>query len=191
MSLYFSASTGGFYDPAINGSAIPADAVQITSDDHASLLAAQSGGKVIAADATGHPIAVDPPAPPLDKSKAALCASIDASADAAYAMIGGNSPGRMAEYQQAKDDAAAFKAAGYAGTVPATVACWAQAKDWAAQQACDDILATATSWSQALVAIRTARLTGKGNVDAAADVASATAAANAAIASIGKIPASA
>lgn len=57
--MFYSKSTGGFYDPAINVS-IPADAVQITDDAYQALFAAQSTGKVITADASGNPIAVDP-----------------------------------------------------------------------------------------------------------------------------------
>lgn len=49
---------------------IPADAVEITSEFHAELLAAQSGGKVIRAGEDGKPVAVDPPPPPLDSLKA-------------------------------------------------------------------------------------------------------------------------
>lgn len=58
--IYYAKSTGGFYDTAINGDNIPADAVDITADQHQALLSAQSNGKVITADANGNPIAVDP-----------------------------------------------------------------------------------------------------------------------------------
>lgn len=61
--LFFSKSTGAFYDAHIHGDAIPADAVEITTDEHQALLAAQSGGKIIASDADGKPVAVDPPPP--------------------------------------------------------------------------------------------------------------------------------
>jgi hypothetical protein len=61
MTLYYSKSTDGFYDAEIHGESIPLDAVEITTDLHASLLAAQAGGKVISADENGTPIAIDPP----------------------------------------------------------------------------------------------------------------------------------
>lgn len=61
--MFFSQKTGGFYSPEIHGDTIPADAVYITSEDHAALLAAQSSGQVIRADPNGQPIAVDPPSP--------------------------------------------------------------------------------------------------------------------------------
>jgi len=62
MSLFYSASTRGFYDDAIH-STLPADAKPITEQVRADLLAAQSAGKVIEADADGFPVAVDPPPP--------------------------------------------------------------------------------------------------------------------------------
>jgi len=62
MGMYFSASTRGFYDDAIHAT-LPDDAKPITEMQRANLLAAQSAGKVIEADANGLPIAVDPPPP--------------------------------------------------------------------------------------------------------------------------------
>jgi hypothetical protein len=53
--MFFSASTGGFYDPAIH-STLPADAVRISKARHAELLAARSAGKPIVADAKGRPV---------------------------------------------------------------------------------------------------------------------------------------
>lgn len=61
--MLYSKTTGGFYDRAIHGDNIPADAVEITTDEHAALLAAQSAGKIIQADQNGCPVAVDPPKP--------------------------------------------------------------------------------------------------------------------------------
>jgi len=61
--MFYSQSTGGFYDAAIHGDAIPADAVEITPTEHASLLAGQSNGQRIVADADGRPTLADPPAP--------------------------------------------------------------------------------------------------------------------------------
>lgn len=61
--MHYSKSTGGFYDATIHGDNIPADAVEITAEYHAELLAAQSSGKQITADESGYPIAIDPPQP--------------------------------------------------------------------------------------------------------------------------------
>ena len=61
--MFYAKSTGGFYDTAIHGDNIPADAVEITADEHAALLAGQSAGKRIAAGVDGRPALADPPAP--------------------------------------------------------------------------------------------------------------------------------
>lgn len=139
----------------------------------------------------GETFAAEPPTPSLAEVRIDLCLQIDASADTAYVAIGGPSPGRLAEYKQAKADADAFKAAGYAGTTPDTIACWAEAKAWTAQQACDDILSTAASWETALAVIRRQRLIGKKNVNDAIDATAAQTAADLAIATIQSVPAGA
>ena len=64
--MFYSKTTGGFYATAIHGDNIPPDAVEITANEHADLLAAQSTGKVIQADQNGKPVAVDPPKPTAD-----------------------------------------------------------------------------------------------------------------------------
>lgn len=183
MTLFYSASSGGFYDSVVNA-VIPGDAVEITPDTHAALMLAQAQGDRIQPDAAGKPIAVPPAALTLAQVQADLCATIDAAADAAYVAIGGPSPGRLAEYEQAKADATAFKAAGYAGAVPATVQCWATASGMTPQAAADSILATAAQWMAVLNGVRAARLIGKKAVGDAVTVADAETAAAAAIANI-------
>lgn len=61
--MLYSKQTGGFYSREIHGDNIPADAVEITTEKHDSLLQGQSSGKQITADENGYPILVDPPAP--------------------------------------------------------------------------------------------------------------------------------
>lgn len=61
--MFYSASTAGFYAIEIHGDNIPADAVEITPEQHAALLQGQSVGKVIAADENGYPVLIDPPQP--------------------------------------------------------------------------------------------------------------------------------
>lgn len=56
--MFYSATTGGFYDLKIHK--IPADAVEITQAVYTSLLDDQAQGKVIACDVKGYPISVDP-----------------------------------------------------------------------------------------------------------------------------------
>lgn len=134
----------------------------------------------------GQLVAPTPPtaAQQLANAQAAGCASIDSAADSVYVQVGGPSPGRLAEYQQANTDAQAFKTAGYTGTIPQTIQCWATAANLTAQAAADNILATASQWEAILVGIRSARLLGKANVNAATTVAAAQSAAATAIANV-------
>lgn len=98
---------------------------------------------------------------------------IDADTDAIYGAMLGN---RAEEYTLAANEAQAFKAAGYAGTVPGSVQSWATAKGWMAAQSADDILATAAQWLGAQSAIRAQRLLRKEQVRVATDAAGITAA---------------
>lgn len=59
--MFYAGSTGGFYVREIHGENIPADAVEITKEEHAALLAGQSKGRRIEADANGRPTLIDPP----------------------------------------------------------------------------------------------------------------------------------
>ena len=61
--MFYSPTTGGFYTREIHGDNIPADAVEITIEEHQALLEGQSMGKVIVADENGRPILQDPPPP--------------------------------------------------------------------------------------------------------------------------------
>lgn len=114
-------------------------------------------------------------APPVVVDRPALIADIDRRADVLRLEIVGD-PVRVEEYRLARDEAAAYIAAGYTGTVPSTVQAWATAKTWTARQAADDIAATAQAWESALYAIRSIRLIGKESVrNAATDNAAQTA----------------
>lgn len=73
--MFYSKSTSGFYDPAIHGGNMPADAVEITKDEHAALIAGQAEGKIIAADASGRPVLQDSPAPTAEQIAAAVTAA--------------------------------------------------------------------------------------------------------------------
>lgn len=168
--MYYAKSTGGFYDPAIHGDNIPADAVEITGEEHASLMAAQEAGKVIQADKNGKPVAVAPQFTQAELVTNAVL-QIDVDTDAIYGAVLGN---RAQEYTLAEADATAYKAAGYTGTVPASVQCWATTKSWTAKQAADDILATAAAWRSAQAAIRAQRLSSKEAVRTANDAAGVT-----------------
>lgn len=99
--------------------------------------------------------------------KSRLIKKIDTDADAIYQAVQGS---RGSEYALAEADAVAFKAAGYTGSVPASVHAWAAAKSQTDQWAADDILATATAWRSAMSAIRTNRLACKEAARSAVDV---------------------
>lgn len=80
--MYYSATTGGFYDAAIHGNNVPGDAVEITEAEHAALLEGQSQGKRIAADAAGRPVLQDPPPPTPEQIITAYTAAVQAHLDA-------------------------------------------------------------------------------------------------------------
>jgi len=56
MSIYYSATTNAFYDTTIiNEGSIPADKVEITAEEYASLIEAQNNGYLIVAGEGGKP----------------------------------------------------------------------------------------------------------------------------------------
>lgn len=63
--IIFYAATQSFDEVPDTGD-IPVGAVEVTSDQHQSLLAGQSAGKNITADENGYPILVDRPVPQRD-----------------------------------------------------------------------------------------------------------------------------
>lgn len=77
--MFYSKTTGGFYDSAIHGDNIPADAVEITEIEHAALLEGQSTGKIITADKKGKPVLSDPPAPSANDVIKSQIATLEAS----------------------------------------------------------------------------------------------------------------
>lgn len=80
--MFYSAQTGGFYTPTIHGTNIPPDSFEITDEQHRSLLAGQSAGKRIVADASGRPVLVDPPPPTPEQIIASMAAEVQAHMDA-------------------------------------------------------------------------------------------------------------
>lgn len=182
--MFYSKSTGGFYAAAVHGDKIPADAVEITGDDHAALLAAQSSGKRIQPDANGHPVAVDPPPPTLAEVQASALAAIDAAAGTARALYITTADGQAATYLLKAADADRYKAVGYPAAQIASYP-WVLAKARAMvaapaaadyQAAADLIIATRDAWVSKGAAIEEARESGKRVVAAAIDVAAVDAA---------------
>lgn len=175
-TLFFSPSTRGFYDAAIHGARtrlaqvedgaepreepnpdclIPADAVVITREEHAQLLAGQAEGNSIVGGADGRPRLEPPQARTLAQLVANAISLIDHDTDRIYLDTIG---ARGEEYRQAEADAQKYALANYNGPVPAFVADHQAAKGWTAKQAADDILATAGAWRNAQAQIRTNRL---------------------------------
>jgi hypothetical protein len=107
MKIFYSKSTGGFYADEIHGDRliefvttdpetgatlnrwndanpdclIPIDAVEITENEHAVLLAGQSAGQRITADVNGRPELTAPHAPTADEQKAQANVAIQAQID--------------------------------------------------------------------------------------------------------------
>ncbi len=79
MSKYYyriDNTRGGFLDSSVHGEigspgcTIPPGAKEITEEQHAELVAAQSNGKLIVPDPDGYPLAIDPPPPTADEMAA-------------------------------------------------------------------------------------------------------------------------
>lgn len=60
--MKYSATTGGFYSQKVHGASVPADAVEITDEQHQALLAGQAAGKVIRPGDGNFPVLQDAPA---------------------------------------------------------------------------------------------------------------------------------
>lgn len=70
---FFSPSTLGFYTSEIHTPDMrPSDAVQITDEHYAELLASLGSGKTLGADDAGAPVLLDPPAPTVEELMAGL-----------------------------------------------------------------------------------------------------------------------
>lgn len=80
MAIYYASSTGGFYTPYINP-IIPDDVVEIAEEYYQELLAGQSNGKCITANAEGYPVLTDPVIvpPTAEENKATASALLSAT----------------------------------------------------------------------------------------------------------------
>lgn len=64
--MFFSPSLRGFLSPLLHGDALPADAIEISDDEHAELLAGLSVGRVVVVGPDGRPTLADVPEPPVE-----------------------------------------------------------------------------------------------------------------------------
>jgi hypothetical protein len=99
-------------------------------------------------------------------NRLSACLQIDLEVDKIYQDAVGN---RVTEYQLARDQALAYQSAGYTGTVPVTVQHWADLNSQTVTWAANNILAQATAWAGAQLAIRDHRLTAKAQARVAVD----------------------
>lgn len=177
MSIYFSPSELGYYHSSVHGERetlaldesatrvpnpackIPADAVEITAERYAYLLANASQRMQLRADEDGNPVLVDVLAADPKQLLSILLNKIDQAADKARARVAGD-PLRAVEYDRARQAAEQFAAADYQGEVPAMVAAWA-INGRTPQQAADSILAEAAAYTNALELLRANRLAAK------------------------------
>lgn len=157
MTLYYSQSSGGFYDSTTH-SRLPEDAVEISAEQHATLLAGQSTGQVIMPGKDGKPV-LTLPAPSylhqwngkewtLDKAATSqlLAESIDKGTEAindAVEQAYHHVTRFEAEYKLREQQARDYKAGGCKGDVPEQVAAFAKPAGKTACEATDIIIAQA------------------------------------------------
>lgn len=155
--IFYSKSNQAFYDDTIHAT-LPNDALEISPEQHAALLAGQSNGQVIMPGKDGKPVLADP-APShlhqwngkewmLDKAAASqlLAEAIDNGTkeindlvDKAYRHVTRFQPEYEVREQQARD----YKAGGCKGEVPLQVAAFAKPAGKTACEATDIIIAQA------------------------------------------------
>ncbi|WP_295537406.1 hypothetical protein [uncultured Pseudacidovorax sp.] len=85
--MFYSPSTGGFYLPEIHGAGIPGDAVEISAEQHADLLAGQAAGLCIVAQPDGSP-ALAPLALTEEERRARLAAAVQQHLDDSAKALG-------------------------------------------------------------------------------------------------------
>ena len=157
MTIFYSKANQAFYDNQIH-TALPEEAVEITAEYHATLLAGQAQGKTIMPGKDGKPV-LTLPAPShlhqwdgkewvLDKAAASqlLAEAIDKGTDAinnlvdeAYRHVTRFQPEYEVREQQARD----YKAGGCKGEAPMQVAAFAKPAGKTACEATDIIIAQA------------------------------------------------
>jgi hypothetical protein len=83
-----------------------------------------------------------------------LAEKVDILADAYRDRLVSANVGKMQEYIWAGDEAQKWKDTGYVGDAPPAVQIWADAKQWDAQTAAENIITTGAQWRMAMTLIR-------------------------------------
>ena len=157
MTLYYSQSSGGFYDSDIHDT-LPNDTVEISPEQHTALLAGQSQGQVIMPGKDGQPVLAESAPSHLHRwdgkawmlTKAAasqlLAEAIDKGTEAindAVEQAYHHVTRFEAEYQLREQQARDYKAGGCKGEAPLQVAAFAKPAGKTACEATDIIIAQA------------------------------------------------
>jgi hypothetical protein len=79
--MFYSKKNGGFYEQAIHGNNIPADAVKISYEEYQELLEGQSLGKTIVSNSQGLPILKDPEPPSSEQMLTSIMFGVQAHMD--------------------------------------------------------------------------------------------------------------
>lgn len=195
--MHYSYTTGGFYHAEYRSDyeaagTWPADAIELTADEHATLRSGLDAGKLIASGPDGRPILVDPPLPPIADIKAAALAAIDSSAGAARSRYITVATGQESTYQAKSAEAASYIAAGRpADAAPYPIlSAEATVRGISVSAMTDMVIATRDQWTAIAAQIEAQRIKGKLAVEAAAamnDRAGLAAARDAAIAALGAL----
>lgn len=165
MSMFYSKSTGGFYDDSIH-EATPPDAVAITDAQWQALMVGQAMGQIITSNPEGNPVLETPPGPTLAQAKTTALSQVDTEAEVLRGCYITANSGQVATYIMKYNEASTFKAAGYEGTVPALVQSEVSATGETAQAAADNIIAQYTLWTTLAASIETVRRTAKVAINA-------------------------
>lgn len=110
MALFYSKTSGGFYDSVVQGSSMPADVVPISTAEHAALMMGQAAGNRIEADASGYPVLVAPPPPSIAELAAQTESEVRRQSAAARDIW--RTPGKDGVYRCKLDEVIAWRAAG-------------------------------------------------------------------------------
>lgn len=167
----------GFFDDAIHRS-IPSGAIKISQDDwqaHVNHDYRRHDGTGWVSHTRVRPIHI---------LRASAQKKVDKYAGAARSRYITDAPGQESIYILKDQQARAFAAAGYTGTVPVLVQADADALGITVQSAADAIIAQADAWIIIAAEIEAARRRGKAAIDAASDSAAIDAARDMAIAAL-------